>query len=67
MAKTTEAKKTRSRPVLLVGAGRKPKELGACLAAVDSVRAQMDGEDSDPSRYRTSSERAWQSYVPESG
>jgi len=50
MAKTTEGKTTRSRPILLVGAGRKPKELGACLAAVDSVRAQLDGEDSEPGR-----------------
>ncbi len=34
----------RSRPVLLVGSGSRPKELGAVLAALGTVRARRDGE-----------------------
>ena len=35
---------TRSRPVLLVGAGQRPRELGAVLSARGAVRARSDGE-----------------------
>lgn len=34
----------RSRPVLLVGAGKRPKELGAVLSALGALRARSDGE-----------------------
>lgn len=40
----------RSRPVLLVGAGRRPNELGAVLAALGAVRARMGGEALEPHR-----------------
>lgn len=35
---------TRSRPVLLVGSGQRPRELGAVLSALGAVRARSDGE-----------------------
>lgn len=43
MAKN-EGSTTRSGPVLLVGAGRRPKELGACMSALGAVRAQLEGD-----------------------
>ncbi len=39
-----EENAARSRPVLLLGAGRRPRELGAVIAALGTVRAEADGE-----------------------
>ena len=41
---TSQESANRSRPVLLVGAGKRPKELGAVLSALGAVRARIDGE-----------------------
>lgn len=38
-----ESKEGRTRPALLVGAGPRPKELGAVLAALGAVRAEASG------------------------